>query len=435
MSEKKEMDSLLALEQEAKEYLQHGEQEKAISKLQYILFRYGVLQTELSISHMNHVFSGWSQANYKPEASLEPDLILYAECTNRIFRLTKQLAEEFGLVDYQYNLGKLFMEEPGFSDCADQFSFVWKKDMSKAAHWFEKAANQGHAEAMEALGAILFDDHPEQAKLWYEKAFAAGSQFALIGLGNRYYNSDQFDAALECYQKAYQAGDLVGLKRIIKYYLENDKQEHAADWIRKLAEEAEKLENRDPLRSLYFRDAGKFFSEIKDTVSALEMYTKAGDVYVADFYRKQEDYRSAITWYEKVLHTAENESNESKIAGVKQELAECYYLNQDFNTALDLYKELSQLNPDLNDYSFEIGKCLFALGREDEAKKYIQMKIDAGDISGYRHIGDNYKSIGDIEQAKQWYEIGAEKGDFIAKLSLVEMKSDRLRGIIHNEEE
>jgi len=118
---------------------------------------------------MNHVFSGWSQANYKPEASLEPDLILYAECMNRIFRLTKQLAEEFGLVDYQYDLGKLYMEEPGFSDCADQYAFVWKKDTSKAAHWFEKAANQGHAKAMEALGAILFHDHPEQAKLWYTR--------------------------------------------------------------------------------------------------------------------------------------------------------------------------------------------------------------------------------------------------------------------------
>ena len=78
---------------------------------------------------------------------------------------------------------------------------------------------------------------------------------------------------------------------------------------------------------------------------------------------------------------------------------------------------------------------MFALGREDEAKKCIQKKIDAGDMRGYRHIGDNYKSIGDIEQAKKWYEIGAENGDLLARLSLVEMMSDSLRGIIHNEEE
>ena len=78
-------------------------------------------------------------------------------------------------------LGLLYRDGDGVAEDAD-----------KAVYWYEKAAEQGHAEAQWALG-FMYDDGSDvkqdytKANYWYEKAADRGNSSAQNHLGMRYY--------------------------------------------------------------------------------------------------------------------------------------------------------------------------------------------------------------------------------------------------------
>ena len=64
------------------------------------------------------------------------------------------------------------------------------KDDTKAAAWFRKAANQGHAGAQFNLAVVLENgcgaaQADAEARAWYEKAAAQGHLRAQVNLGSR----------------------------------------------------------------------------------------------------------------------------------------------------------------------------------------------------------------------------------------------------------
>ena len=88
-------------------------------------------------------------------------------------------------------------------------------DYKVAAHWFRRAAEQGHAEAMFFLGILHsagqgVEKDPGAAATWYEKSAAAGSADAMYNLGYLHLDgkgvAQDDEAALRWFRKASEKG-------------------------------------------------------------------------------------------------------------------------------------------------------------------------------------------------------------------------------------
>ena len=69
------------------------------------------------------------------------------------------------------------------------------RDYVKAVEWYEKAANQGNADAQHTLGLLYYLGESVgrdyvQAAQWYEKAASQGNADAQYNLGMMYYHGE-----------------------------------------------------------------------------------------------------------------------------------------------------------------------------------------------------------------------------------------------------
>ena len=126
-------------------------------------------------------------------------------------REEKLRAAESGSPEAQFKLGCYYAHrDTGFDS-------PFPEDMDKAAYWFERAAEQGHVEAMLYRGNIAewpVKDLPTAVK-WYEKAARKGNDSAMYCLG-RLYKKDWKDhldekAAFSWFRKAAEQGSTYGM--------------------------------------------------------------------------------------------------------------------------------------------------------------------------------------------------------------------------------
>ncbi len=89
------------------------------------------------------------------------------------------------------------------------------RDLQKAAHWYQMAAEQGHPEAAENLGLMYNEGRgkekdPARAFFWFERASQAGSARGKYSLGLAYYHGQgtnrDFGAAGRWYREASAQG-------------------------------------------------------------------------------------------------------------------------------------------------------------------------------------------------------------------------------------
>ncbi len=81
-------------------------------------------------------------------------------------------------------------------------------DFKKAILWYEKAANEGDAEAMSNLGTLLIQqERPDEAREWFQRAADAGVTAAMLNLGLLYSMQDDLKSAKVWWNKARSAGD------------------------------------------------------------------------------------------------------------------------------------------------------------------------------------------------------------------------------------
>jgi hypothetical protein len=151
-------------------------------------------------------------------------------------------AAEQGDADAQYNLGVLYYEEwegQGVPQDGTQTAF-WRRTIrawrawinsadpynrryTQAVFWFRKAAEQGEADAQDALGNLYYYGHGPlnmelimyghyaQAALWYRKAAEQGDADAQYSLGILYDNGwgvpQDYEQAAFWYRKAAEQGN------------------------------------------------------------------------------------------------------------------------------------------------------------------------------------------------------------------------------------
>ena len=142
-----------------------------------------------------------------------------------------------------------------FSQTAEELfnqgmDYLYKKDYSKAAECFRKAADQGDAEAQYNLGVMYDNGHGvqqdyQEAVKWYRKSADQGVAEAQYNLGIMYCNGDgvqqNYQEAVKWYKKSADQGNAqaqynLGDMYFNGYGVQQDYQE-AVKWNRKAADQ------------------------------------------------------------------------------------------------------------------------------------------------------------------------------------------------------
>ena len=169
-----------------------------------------------------------------------------------------------------------------------------KKDEATALEWYRKAADKGHADAMNMIGRYYDEGwgglkkDEATALEWYRKAADKGNAAALYNIAGYYQlglgGLKKAEAtALEWYRKAADKGYAAAMNMIGRYYdegwgwLEQDKAA-ALEWFHKAADKG----NAAALYNIagYYKDGSGGLKA--DKATALEWYRKAADKGHAD---------------------------------------------------------------------------------------------------------------------------------------------------------
>ena len=120
-------------------------------------------------------------------------------------KLMEKASQQVGDAEDQFNLGTMYYKGDG----------GLKKDYEKAMEWWQKAADQGYAQAQFNLGVIYASDEwvtqdYKKAMEWWQKAADQGDAEAQYNLGVIYacgkWVEQDDEKAVEWYEKAAQQG-------------------------------------------------------------------------------------------------------------------------------------------------------------------------------------------------------------------------------------
>jgi len=164
-----------------------------------------------------------------------------------------------------------------------------KKDEATAFEWYRKAADKGHAAAMNMIGRYYhegwggLEEDKSAALKWFRKAADKGNAAALYNIAGYYKDGSgglkaDRATALEWYRKAADKGHAAAMNMIGRYYAEGwgwlEKNKAAAlEWFQRAADKG----NADAMNMI-----GRYYDEgwgglKKDEATALKWYRKAAD--------------------------------------------------------------------------------------------------------------------------------------------------------------
>lgn len=154
--------------------------------------------------------------------------------------------------------------------------FGVEKDLQKALSLYETAASHGSSDAMCSVADLLLQNgqSDEEAAAWYQKAMDLGNPEAMIQVGNRCRNVDgDFEKAFEFYQKALNAGYVPAYICFgYSYWMQHDYVKERECYLK-----AADLGDAIGMYNLgYVYEYGESVSQNKQT--ALEWYLKGAEV-------------------------------------------------------------------------------------------------------------------------------------------------------------
>ena len=358
-----------------------------------------------------------------------------------------------------------------------------EQNYAQAIEWYRKAADAGNAAAMLRLGeryrvGLGVEQDYAQAIEWYEKALDAGSEDSNTAfhtgytstkliecyylLGESYFTGEgveqDYEQAVEWYQKAAEAGDAAAMSRLGDCYFQGQGVEadyaQAVEWYRQAAEAGNSdgmvglgrcyedgygVEQDDELAMEWYQKAAnagnaeaeerlaEYSSQEAETqqngAQALEEYrqaAEAGDVdamyYLGESYFAGEgverNYALAVEWYQRAADSGHVEA--------MSRLGNCYFggtgVEQDYDQAVKWYRKAEEAGD--AEAMYRLGECYFS-GRGvkqdyEQAVEWYQKAADAGSIAAMLRLGERYR-VGrgveqDYTQAIEWYEKALDEG-------------------------
>ena len=287
-----------------------------------------------------------------------------------------------------------------------------KKDNDKAKDWYLKALENGNSVA----GINLTDIDKDNARKYYEKAVQLGHPFGLYMQAFYVKNYDKNNAkAMEYLQQAADLGGAAGLYGIGEKYYEEENYIQAFPYFKKAAAK-DNLASMYNLGNLYFYGNGVE----KNTTLGMEYWLKAanygkreamyaiGRIYAKGQAGYSIDYKKAEKWYLKAaaimpgyysslgdLYSLSDNNNPQKALEYYEKAAEAGYLKGMLETA-SLY--FSGKGGITKDYA----KATKYYEKYYEDKKKNESYID-NLIEIYNRGGNGIEK--DKEKAKYWKEI------------------------------
>ena len=296
---------------------------------------------------------------------------------------------ELGNADAQFELGNLL------------------EDDDEAFFWYQRAAEQGHIEAINLLGDASGSDRANinSVDLSYTEEFAFKDEKNWDIEFNHKNSSDLYEKAIAGDAEAqfnlavfYEEGDDANLELALELYKKASEQNHTAaqnNLVRMYIKAAEKgdFHAQRKLGWKYYNGEGV----VKDNKKAIKWYTKAA---------KQE-----IFGCDKVQHN----------------LAVIYHLSEgekDYKQAAKWYRKAAENN--LADSQYNLGFMHYygtgVLKDYKEALKWYSKAAEQGTTLAQFSLGNMYVKgegvLKDYKKAAKWYKKAAEQGDIYAQYRL-----------------
>ncbi len=283
-----------------------------------------------------------------------------------------------------------------------------EKNMTEAAKWFTKAAEQGIANAQNRLGVLYYDGEGVQqddgkAVDWFRKAAGQNLDWGQHNLGRCYEEgrgvTQDYKQAFYWYTKAAEQGNTSAQNRIGNFYYGgygvNQDYAKAAEWYKKAAENGYSWGQYN-LGDMYYQGLGVK----EDTKTAIYWFQKSaeqnnasaekilGDIYM-NGYDAEQDKEQALNWYKKAAE--HGNTNAMEALGAAQ---------------------LPQNGEKITEQQFK------------DAIYWYQMAAEKGSLMAETNLGIVYYYGGGekyISQGKYWLTKAAEKNEKYAQGCLADL--------------
>jgi len=277
-------------------------------------------------------------------------------------------------------------------------------DIDKSREYFEKSLN--FAEKND-------DDH--------------GTAVAYGNIGTVYSSEGDKTKAIELYRdslKFFEEHDstvnaAATCNNIAHAYSDLNEYNKAYDFIKKAIDLCKETEAAYYLATAYFNYAkiylndpaneGNLYPGLECLSRSLEIYGKIGHlrgealVYsrIGDYYKIQEDYKSAIDYYEKSISIYETVNEKSEMGDVYSPIGTCYVKLKEYQNAKDCFEKSLKLNPDIGD-KLSLAEVHINLKEFDEAVKISKGILEDSNVKRHsRYLAHIFTSISLFSRDKE----------------------------------
>lgn len=175
--------------------------------------------------------------------------------------------------------------------------------------------------------------------------------------------------------------------------------------LRRAIQVGERLVAMEPENYQHRLNLGNLYVENKQLTLALEAYTKAQELEPEESlpYVKLAKYYEQVGQIDQALKALQDAIKVFDHWWNYLQLGDFYLRQADIEAALLAYEQSLQMNPQNTDLNIKIGKVLWQLGREADAKKYWYQALQFAETNIYTYIkvGEIFLQYNLIEEAEE----------------------------------
>lgn len=336
-------------------------------------------------------------------------------------------------IKQQYELGNQYwdIEEQGKTEKIKRYLLSAKnvEDKKFAIELYKKAIALGSAVAKKELLKI-----DKNINITYEERKNFESSKKQYELGNQYWESEEYEKAIKCYQFAADRGH-ESAKRKLKevenpnvqldigyYFYQRNNYQEAVKWYRKAAEQGNAYA-QDWLGYCYYNGQGV----AQNYTEAVKWYKKSAEQGNANAqyalgicyqygYGVTQNYDEAIKWYRKATAQGNVDArNELKKIIEKKERVEQLCKERDRKAKETERKKEEQQRKDAIEHQYRGGESYWCDRQYEKAIKCYRFAAEQGHADAQFCLGYCYeKGIGiakDYTEAVKWYRKAAAQGN------------------------
>ena len=246
----------------------------------------------------------------------------------------------------------------------------------------------------------------DKAIEYYNKAIEADSKddYPYIGLGIVYYDLKEYDKAKECYKKAIEANpkDAYSYNGLGNTYYDLKEFNKAIEYYNKAIE-------IDPKDAYSYNGLGNTYYDLKEFNKAIEYYNKAIEIDPKDAYPYSglgntyydlKEFDKAIEYYNKAIEIDPKETfSHNRLGNIQSNLKK-------YDKAIEYYNKAIENDPKYLSPYYNLGLTYYKLQEFDKAKEYYNkaIEIDPKYAKAYYGLGNVYNALKEYDKALEAFE-------------------------------